>query len=201
MKADVIVEKVLADAKAAAGQIIAEARRKTGELQQASESRIEAGVQRVRERARQDGEAERVRMQRMAELEERKRDLADKRGVLDLVFSGVIQQLEEGDPAALRAILLRMAAGSAAGTETLLVGDAHSGWFDSGFVAELNRALCAKGLPGQIRLSPEKAPGVTGLILRENGADLAITPAEIVAAVRPDMEPDIAKVCFPGDGE
>ena len=195
MKAESIVNQVLADAQASAEQTIAGARKKAAEIQQASEARIEEGAKATRSRAQKDGAAQRDRMLRMAGLEDRKRDLAHRRELLDQLFSTVTAKMEQ-DSEQMRSVLQALAVKHAIGTETLLVGERHGEWFDEQFVTELNDRLKRAGKPCGITVSGEKAEGICGMILRDGDADLAITCEEIVNSLRPALEGDMDEALF-----
>ena len=82
MNANAIQEKILSDARTGASDIMRDANEKAARLRDAAEKRMAAAHSRLMMQASEDAEAARLRMERMEELEERKRLLSDKRGLI-----------------------------------------------------------------------------------------------------------------------
>ena len=73
MNANAIQEKILSDARTSASDIMRDANEKAARLRDAAEKRMAAAHSRLMMQASEDAEAARLRMERMEELEERKR--------------------------------------------------------------------------------------------------------------------------------
>lgn len=197
MNANAIQEKILSDARAGASDIMRDANEKAARLRTEAEKRMDAAHSRLMMQASEDAEATRLRMERMEELEERKRLLSDKRALIDEAFAQALAKLEAMPAAQARAFLLTEASAVAQGDETVLLGSKNTAWFDDTFLADLNALLKKQGKSGALMLSGEKRDGETGLILSKNGMEISCTFASLLSSKRLDMEADIAAILFP----
>lgn len=197
MNANAIQEKILSDARTSASDIMRDANEKAARLRDAAEKRMAAAHSRLMMQASEDAEAARLRMERMEELEERKRLLSDKRALIDEAFAQALDKLEAMPPQQARAFLMTEAAAVANGDETVILGSKNPSWFDDKFLADLNTMLQKQGKPGQLTLGEEKRNGETGLILAKNGMEISCTFASLLDSRRLDMEADIAAILFP----
>ena len=196
MNANAIQEKILSDARTSASDIMRDANEKAARLRDAAEKRMAAAHSRLMMQASEDAEAARLRMERMEELEERKRLLSDKRALIE-AFAQALDKLEAMPPQQARAFLMTEAAAVADGDETVILGSKNPGWFDDKFLADLNTLLQKQGKPGQLTLGNETRDGETGLILAKNGMEISCTFASLLDSRRLDMEADIAAILFP----
>ena len=197
MNANAIQEKILSDARTSASDIMRDANEKAARLRDAAEKRMAAAHSRLMMQASEDAEAARLRMERMEELEERKRLLSDKRALIDEAFAQALDKLEAMPSQQARAFLMTEAAAVADGDETVILGSKNPGWFDDKFLADLNTLLQKQGKPGQLTLGNETRDGETGLILAKNGVEISCTFASLLDSRRLDMEADIAAILFP----
>ena len=188
MNANAIQEKILSDARTSASDIMRDANEKAARLRDAAEKRMAAAHSRLMMQASEDAEAARLRMERMEELEERKRLLSDKRALIDEAFAQALDKLEAMPPQQARAFLMTEAAAVADGDETVILGSKNPGWFDDKFLADLNTLLQKQGKPGQLTLGNEKRDGETGLILEKNGMEISCTFASLLDSRRLDVE-------------
>lgn len=141
MNANAIQEKILSDARTSASDIMRDANEKAARLRDAAEKRMAAAHSRLMMQASEDAEAARLRMERMEELEERKRLLSDKRALIDEAFAQALDKLEAMPPQQARAFLMTEAAAVSDGDETVILGSKNPGWFDDKFLADLNTML------------------------------------------------------------
>lgn len=197
MNANAIQEKILSDARTSASDIMRDANEKAARLRDAAEKRMAAAHSRLMMQASEDAEAARLRMERMEELEERKRLLSDKRALIDEAFAQALDKLEAMPPQQARAFLMTEAAAVSDGDETVILGSKNPSWFDDKFLADMNTLLQKQGKPGQLTLGNEKRDGETGLILEKNGMEISCTFASLLDSRRLDMEADIAAILFP----
>jgi len=197
MNANAIQEKILSDARTSASDIMRDANEKAARLRDAAEKRMAAAHSRLMMQASEDAEAARLRMERMEELEERKRLLSDKRALIDEAFAQALDKLEAMPPQQARAFLMTEAAAVSDGDETVILGSKNPSWFDDKFLADLNTLLQKQGKPGQLTLGNEKRDGETGLILEKNGMEISCTFASLLDSRQLDMEADIAAILFP----
>lgn len=197
MNANAILDKILQDARDNASATMEEANKKAAQLKTDSDLRMRRARDRIQMQASEDAELARMRMERMAELEERKRLLADKRAMMDRAFALALEKLESMPVKDSRAFLLETLAKLAEGDETVIPGAEHAAWLDKQFLPEANLALKKLGKPGQLRLSDERRPGVTGLVLTKNNTEISCTYEAILSSQRLEMEADVAALLFP----
>ena len=197
MNAQAIVDKILEDARAAAAATLREANARAARMTQESEDRIAARRADTLARAQRDAQAEAGRMERMAQLEERKKLLADKRRMMDAAFDRALAQLTAMPPQAAQAFYLRLIPQLAQGDETLMAGAAGDGWLDAGFVAQANAALVQAGKPGKLTASPQRRPGAGGMILTRQEAEVNATYQALVESERLSLEGQVAQALFP----
>ena len=87
----------------------------------------------------QDAQAAAVRMGRMAELDERKLLLKDKRDMMERAFSLALDKMKAMPAKEARAFLLSTLTELADGDEELIVGAESDGWMDKAFLAGCQR--------------------------------------------------------------
>ena len=106
MNAQAILDKILQDAKESASATLRDADDRAKEMEAAADKRIAAARAKTEAQARQDAEAATARMQRMAELDERKLLLADKRRMMDRAFELALAKMKAMPAKQARAFLL-----------------------------------------------------------------------------------------------
>lgn len=191
MNAEAILNKIGADARETADQLKVDAGRKAEELKTASQAKIQALHDQMVKQADAESQALSDRMRRMADLDTRKQLLEKKRQVMDEAFELARKELC-GQPAPkTRAFMMECLLGAAQGDESLLVGGENDGWFDSGFLTELNQ----KG-KSKLTLAEGRAPGVTGAVLIRGGTEVYVTYESLLESARIRLETEIAQILF-----
>ncbi len=199
MDATAILNKIQADAKDAAAAILRDAREKAAAQTRAAEERVETARERARKQAAADAEGATARMTRMAELEERKLLLADKRQMISRAFDMALAGMEAMDAAEAQRFLVAVIAEVADGDEMVIPGAQHCTWLDDGFLAKANSALQAAGKPGKLKLSAEKREGVSGLVLQKGETETNCSYAALLESSRLQLEASVAAILFPED--
>ena len=197
MNAQAILVKIEQDAAENADRILREARAKADELLAASGAEIEGLRGALLKQAEKDGAELEQRMQRMAELEDRKLLLGQKRKMIDRAFELAYAKLLAAPAAERRAFFLRQVTAGAAGHETLAVGETACDWFDDGFLADANRSLAEKGKPGALTLAAKRVPGCAGVVLTTRGAEVRCTFEALIEEARAGLEQQVADTLFP----
>lgn len=147
MNAQAILDKILEDAKENASAVLKDANDRAGAMRKATEERIATARANTEARAHEDAQAAAVRMERMAELDERKLLLKDKRDMMERAFSLALDKMKAMPAKEARAFLLSTLTELADGDEELIVGAESDGWMDKAFLADANAALTAVGKP------------------------------------------------------
>ena len=199
MNAQAILDKILQDAKENASATLRDANDRAQGMKKASDERIAAARAQTEARAKQDAEAATARMQRMAELDERKLLLADKRRMMDQAFALALTKMKAMPAAQARAFLLTSLTELAEGDETLIVGAENDGWMDDKFLADANAALAAKGKPAKLTLAGDKRPGASGLLLAKHDTEINCTYEAFLNSQRLELEAQVAQTLFPGN--
>ena len=134
------------------------------------------------------------RMLRMAELEDKKAQLAVKRQVMDDVFALAVEKLRRLPEEEKRAFFREQLLSTARGDEELFIGQEENAWFSDAFLADLNAALAAAGKPGCLK----KGGSVDGcgFELRQGGEAQRCTFEALVEGSRMALEGDVARVLF-----
>ena len=196
MNADAILIKIEEDARLAGERMLAEAQAKAEAMKAASREKIEEMHNAMLKKAATDSAELEQRMQRMAELDERKALLSQKRALIDQAFSKARDLLNGADADQKRTFFLSQVVNHASGDETLYLGDAAADWFDGGFLAAANQALVQQGKPGLLTLAPERAAGCEGVVLKARGAETHCTFDAILSDIRPELEQQVASMLF-----
>lgn len=196
MNAQAILQKIEDDALQAAAQAKAEAEKKAAGMKEDSRAKVEAMRDETVRQAEAESQALAGRMRRMAELDMRKLLLQSKREVMDVAFEQAKAELCQMPAKEARAFLLRQTAAVAQGDEELIVGANNAGWFDESFLGDLNAALRQAGKAGDIKRSPCRREGVTGVILSRAGTEVFVTFEAMLGNVRADLETEIARILF-----
>lgn len=191
-----ITEKIISDAREAASQALREASERADMIRQESEATIEEQRNQAVSKARREGEELRERMLRMAELDQRKENLAMKRDIISEVFGEVIRMMTDMPPESARPYIKGLLLASADGDEEIIASARDQGLYDYSFLAEVNSALIASGRLGQLKLSPERRSLAGGFILIKGGVEKNCTFESIVEQMRPSLELDTANALF-----
>ncbi len=196
MNAQTILEKIGSDGRQAAAALLKEAREKAEALRASSEAKIVKMREETLAGAKAEAAALEVRMQRMADLEDRKQLLAQKRGLMDEAFAMALEKLKQLTPKQMEDFFLSQLLLSAKGTETLLAGALCDGWYAPAFADRANAALKAAGKPGMLKTAPGRREGATGVILMDEGMEINCTLEALLSSKRLEMEAQVASILY-----
>lgn len=197
MNANAILEKILEDASASAAAILKDANDRAAQLRTVTDEKIARARKQTTDLAETDAAEAKGRMERMADLDERKLLLADKRVMIDRAFDLALAKMKAMPAKEARAYLLEQVAELADGTETIIPGGDNTSWLDGNFLADANAALVNAGRPGHLTLAQEKRPGVSGLILAKAQTEINCTYESLLNSQRLELEADAAQKLFP----
>lgn len=191
--AETIVKTILDDAKAAAAQTLRSAQERTELLHsQAAQRQKEAQAQAER-RIQEEIVQQTARARRMAELEARKAELADKRALIDEAFAGALDQLCAMDPDKKRALNRAGALEAAKGGETFRPAQADAQLLNEAFLKEVNAQM---GDRSPLRMGPA-VPGLRGgFLLEGQGVVYNCSYEALVNQVRDGLEAEVAAQLF-----
>lgn len=195
MELQAILEQIISDAKATAAKTLKEAGEKAEGIKNATSSRIEGLMAQTRQQALADGDEAEKRMRRMAELEEKKLLLSDKRKLIEQVFSQALQHLKALDDRQKTEIFLGFMLEQAAGNETVLPGTQSQHLINDGFIQAANAALAQKGHKGGLTLGKPTING-TGFVLQKEGALIDCTFESLLKGMQSRQEAEVASILF-----
>ena len=189
-----ILQKIESDAKAAASQTLMEAQKKADLIRAQGEKQAQAQRDAMDKRIQAEKAEMESRMLRMAELEDKKAQLAVKREVMDGAFALAVQKLRELPDDQKRAFFRSQLLSAAQGDETVLIGQENSAWFTDAFLQDVNAALEKAGKPG--KLTRAGSVEGCGFELRRGGEAQKCTFEALVEGSRMALEGDVARVLF-----
>lgn len=134
-------------------------------------------------------------------LGRRRARLAARQALIQEVFDRALEKLAELPDdrfAALTTALLLEAASS--GREQVITAPGETR-LNAALLERANAALAARGLPGQLRLSAERAPIRGGFILEENGVLTNCSFEMLLRQLRSGIEAEVSQTLFAGEEE
>ncbi|MDR3348471.1 MAG: hypothetical protein LBO03_02500 [Acidaminococcales bacterium] len=197
MSVDNIIAKIAADCESECAKIQDAAKDKAEEFNNRLLREAEEKARGIAAQADLDIEEINRRQSLIAELENRKSDLAARRQILDEAFALAEQKLNRLPAKKWEALIASCVMDACeTGEEELCVPAADREKYLGGFLAELNRRLAASGKRGNLRLSGTAADFSGGvLVVGKNGDCDASFPA-LLQNVRVNHEKAAADILF-----
>ncbi|MBB6622797.1 V-type ATP synthase subunit E [Clostridium gasigenes] len=132
-----------------------------------------------------------------AKLKVRDNKLGAKQGIIEDIFKTSIDKLCSSSKEDFKNFILNSVLSiKVDGDETLIVNEASMNIIDEAFIKELNEALKAKGINGDIKLSSQTREFNGGFILQKNGIEINNTYEALVDSLREELESEVAGVLF-----
>lgn len=191
-----ILQKIEEDAKNAEQQILLDANEKVENLRTQAKKQYVKMQEDIVLKANKESEALEERMYRMAELETRKELLQSKRSLLAEVLKEAKQTVLNKEADELCKLITYQILEYATGDETIILGSENQNWYNDTFLSNINTALVNKGKKGELTLSSQTRPNVTGVVLSKNGTEVFCTIETVVEAVYNNLETEIANLLF-----
>lgn len=195
MNAEQVIQKITADAKAQADQIIQQAQ----EGQAQERAKLDEELKQYRDQtqaiARKAAEDEKSHILAAARMKIAMQLLSEKRKVLDDIFAQArrkLQELSDEEYCDMMSKLMQEAVET--GDEEVLV-DKDEKRINQEFVKNVNREL-GPGYKGNLRLSDEKINIGGGFVLRRGKVKTNITFDVLIEQARKELEIDMAKKLF-----
>lgn len=197
MNAQAILDRIQEDAKAAASTILQEASQRADALKQGSEQRMAAKRAETLAQAKQDAKEAAGRMERMAELDQRKLMLADKRKLMDQAFRLALTKLHQLPADQARALFLQTLLQAAEGGEQLMVGAIHPEWFDEDFLNKANQQLHSAGKTPLTAAADTGSRPYYGFTLLRGDMETDCSMEAMLEEKRLSLESHVAQILFP----
>lgn len=197
MATDAIINKIKADAEHDARQLITDAESRAKTIIAAGEKETERAAASTEAGIAADIAALKERASLMTRLDIRKQTLAAEREVLDQVFAEAesrLAGLSDREKTAFLSDFITRAA--ATGKEKLRVPEGEKRLYSRGMMDAVNRALKARGLPGELTLDDVPAPFSNGVMLCGEHADINGDFHVIIDEARASCEREVAEILF-----
>lgn len=194
-----ITERIVADARRRADEIVAQADARSKELAGESSAREAERAEADRARGRAQAEQEAAQLVISARLRARDMILHTKQETIDRVFALALEHLDSLDEKTALKVLAQMVRERVVGGEEVVLSARDHQRAGKQLVEAVNRELAAKKRP-RVKLSPEPGSINSGFILRSGRVEENHSFAGSIAALREDMESDIAKMLWGDSG-
>ena len=195
MNAEQVVQKILAEAKAEAEQIVKDAKAKAAEQGTQLDAEIAEFDTRSTQLAKEAAEDKLQRMLANARMARAKQALAAKVAILDSVFEkakAAVKQMPDDQYLSLMAGLIKQAVET--GDEEVIIAKDEKR-IDDKFINKVNQTL-GSGFKGNLRLSAERADIAGGFILSRGKVQVNASTDVMIDALRESMEMELSKELF-----
>jgi V/A-type H+-transporting ATPase subunit E len=195
MEAVQVIEKILSDARADADAVRRQADMAVKEQEEKLQIELRNYNSRTAELAQKAAQEKRLQMLARARMETAKEILAQKKKLLDEVFSLAetrIKQMSDNEYLALMEKLLLAAVKS--GDEEVIV-DKNERRIDENFIKQINQKL-GPDRKGNLRLSKDKEPIGAGFILKRGKIKTNASIDVLLNQARDNLETELAKQLF-----
>jgi V/A-type H+-transporting ATPase subunit E len=195
MEAQQVIEKILAEAKAEAGRIKKAASEKEAAEQAKQAVELKEYKKQTKALAQKAGEDRKLHLLAGARMEAAKEFLAEKRKILDEVFSKAQEKLGKLPDEEYRKIMKKlMLEAVETGDEEVIVGKGEKR-IDQDLIKEVNSEL-GGGYKRELRLSSEREDLGGGFILRRGKIKTNVSTEVLLAEARKELEIELAKELF-----
>lgn len=187
-----ITSKILKDAEAGKGNILAAAEEEKNKILSKKASSANEIAQEILQKAEADAKSKKERVISSAKLKVRNNKLAAKQEIIDEVFEKSINKLTElSKEQFLNFVKNSILSMNLTGKQTLILNETGLKFVDDNFIDELNKEAKAT-----IALSKTAGNFKGGFILENNGIEINSTYEALVSSLRDELEFEVAKVLF-----
>ncbi|HUT29033.1 MAG TPA: V-type ATP synthase subunit E [Sedimentisphaerales bacterium] len=195
MEAQQVTEKILADANAEADKIKKEADEKRADEQAKADEQMQDYKKQTEALAQKAAQDKKLHLLASARMDIAREFLAEKRKILDEVFSQArAQLLNLPDDDYRRLCSKLMNAAVETGDEEVII-DKNERRIDQEFIKQINREL-GPGYKGNLRLSDERRNIGAGFILKRGKIKNNVSLDVLLDRARKGLEIDLAKELF-----
>ena len=191
-----ICARIESDARAEAGETIAQAEARCAELRAEYDKQAQEKYWTLIRSGVKDCESRVQRLARTAEMESKKQILAFKQEMISMAFDRAMEQIKAMPDDEYIDFLARQAANAArTGLEEVILNEADQARGKKA-VAKANELLKARGLYGKLTVSEETRPIAGGLILKEGDIESNCSLETLVEMYRSELAAKAAAVLF-----
>ena len=200
-----ILKKITDDGHKEAAKIKAEAEKAGADIIKKAEEKASAAREEILNKAKVQADLERQRILSNARLEAKKELLSTKRRLIDKVFEGARDAFVKLGPKEAQKVYKRALLEEVdTGEEVVVIGETEKPRITEGFIKEVNKALSSKNRKGNLTLNVSRSfregegerEGDAGFLLKGKRTQFDSTLSSLLAMVREDIEPEIAKILF-----
>ncbi len=203
MSSTKITSKIIEKAEKNASEILENAQKQAIVNKKQIKEQTKKQLAEIKEQTDKDIEEIKHKNELMLRLESRKKVLATKRKVIDLVYDAAEKELSKLDDSKWQSLITRIVVNaSETGTEKLRVPQKDRAKYEQAgpdgktFLASLNDALVKSGKKGQLTMDAEDGKFDGGLVLIQENADINASFDYILNMIREDSENEVASVLF-----
>jgi V/A-type H+-transporting ATPase subunit E len=197
MDAEQVTEKILADARAEADKLAGEAKEKESAEQASLKEQLQDYNKKTETLAKKAGEDKKAHILAAARMDIAKDYLAEKRKVLDEVFTETHQKLQDLSDADYKALCSKLMLEAVETGDEEVIVDNKETRINQEFIKQINRKL-GPGFKGNLRLAREKQDLGGGFILRRGKIKNNVSFEVLLTQARKELEIDLAKQLFEG---
>lgn len=195
MEAEPVTQKILADAKAEAERIAREAGEKESVEQAKLANQLEEYKRQTEILADRAGKDEKLHILAAARMEIAGELLAEKRKILDEVFSRARRQLQNLPDEEYRKLITKLMLDAVQTGEEDVVVDKNENRIDQQFINLVNQQL-GSAKKGNLKLSSERQDVEGGFILRRGRIKTNVSFSVLLDRARKELEIELAKELF-----
>ena len=195
MDAEQVTEKILADARAEADKLAGEAKEKETAEQASLKEQLQDYNKRTETLAKKAGEDKKAHILAAARMDIAKDYLAEKRNVIDEVFTETHQKLQNLSDADYKALCSKLMLEAVETGDEEVIVDNKETRINQEFIKQINRKL-GPGFKGNLRLAREKQDLGGGFILRRGKIKNNVSFEVLLTQARKELEIELAKELF-----
>ncbi len=186
-----IIDKIISDATAEAGEILSEAVKKAEEIVEKSRGEAQAEYDAFVKKAQKSGEETVKRRLTVSELEVKKIVLSAKKQAVDNAFDAAAERLCSLPKDEYVALVGAMIASAASDGDVVTVAEKDKKLFTKAYFSEISEKIGKK-----LILSDTFGDFSGGVILSGHGVDKNLTFESELKLLRDEIEPEVAKIMF-----
>jgi len=195
MEAEQVTEKILADANAEAEKIKKQADEKEAAEQAKLDEQLQEYKKQTRTLAKKAAKDKKSHLLAAARMDIAKEFLAEKRKVLDEVFTQARQQLQDLPDRDYKTLCTKLVLDAVETGDEEVIVDKNEKRIDQEFIKQINQKL-GPGFKGNLRLSKERQNLGAGFILKRGKIKNNVSLDVLLAQARKELEIELAKELF-----
>ncbi len=195
MDAKGVIDKILADAQSQADKLKADAAKVQAEQQAEHDEKLAEFNKQTEIIAKKTAEEKKSHLLAAARMDVAKEMLAEKRGVLDKVFSNAQTQMKNLPDEEYKNIMTTLMKQAVETGDEEIIVDTNETRIDHAFIKMVNRQL-GPGFKGNLRLAGDRQNLGAGFILRRGKINNNVSLNVLLSQAKKELEIELAKDLF-----